>query len=67
VLRLVVIDPELRLLLRQYVGDTLHRGKRLIFVSVTRRHAAIFPVALEVNRSPESTIAPVFGNFTSSD
>ena len=33
-LRLVVIYPELRLLLRQYVGDALHRGQRLVLVGV---------------------------------
>ena len=36
-LGLVVIDPELRLLLRQHVGDALHRGERLVLVGVVRR------------------------------
>jgi hypothetical protein len=33
-LRFVVVDPELRLLLRQYVGDALHRGQRFVLVGV---------------------------------
>ncbi len=39
-LRLVVIDPELGVLLRQNIGDTLHRGERLpllVFIAGTRR------------------------------
>src|SRR3954452_706094 len=48
-LHLVVIDPELRSLFRQDVGYALHRGQRLVFTGVARRHAAIFPVAPEVD------------------
>src|SRR6266852_5446554 len=40
-LDLVVIDPELRLLLRQEVGDALHGGDRLVLVGIAARHAPV--------------------------
>ena len=48
-LGLVVVDPELRMLLDQQIGDALHGGQRLPLVEVQGGHAAVVPVALEVD------------------
>src|ERR1700761_8412828 len=48
-LGLVVVDPERCLVLRQAVGDLLHRSQRLLLAEIVDGHTAIFPIALEVN------------------
>src|SRR3954467_3944103 len=42
-LGLIVVDPQLRVLLCEHVGDALHRGKGLVLVGVDRRHAPVLP------------------------
>src|SRR5579871_2321235 len=48
-LGLVVVDPQRRLVLRQAVRDLLHRRQRLLLADVIGGHAAVVPIALEVN------------------
>src|SRR2546427_568909 len=48
-LRLVVVDPQLRLALLEDVGDPLQRGERLIAAGVHRRHPTVLPVVAEVD------------------
>src|SRR5215475_13449794 len=40
-LREIVIDPELSVVLREQIGDALHRGQRRFLVGVEGGHAAI--------------------------
>src|SRR6476661_6409777 len=39
----VVVDPELRMFLRDDIGNALHRSERLVLAGVHLRHAAIVP------------------------
>src|SRR5262245_900439 len=48
-LRLVVVDPQLRLALIERGGDALQRRQRLLLVDVHLRHALVRPVVLEVH------------------
>ena len=48
-LGLVVVDPELRLLLVERVGDLLHRRRALVLVGVHAGDAAVIPIVLEVD------------------
>src|SRR6266702_8275427 len=48
-LGLVVVDPELRLVLAERVGDLLHRGRALLLVGVHAGHAAVVPIIPKVN------------------
>lgn len=48
-LRLVVIDPELRLFLRQRIRDLLHGSCRLFLVGIYRGYATVIPVLPEMD------------------
>jgi hypothetical protein len=45
----VMIDPKLRLMLFEQIGDALQRCKRLFFVDIHRGHPPVVPIVLEMH------------------
>src|SRR5712691_5602774 len=66
-LRLVVVDPELRLARLEERGDLLHRLYALLLAEIVCRDAPVHPVLLEVRHVPRQHHRAALGSRTSSD
>ena len=59
-LRLVVVDPQRRVLALEDVGELLHGCEALFLVEVARGHAPVLPVLPEMNRVSRQQYRPGF-------
>ena len=56
-----MVDPERGLLLREDIGDPLHRRGALLFVEIYGGHPPIIPIIFEMNGIPTEQDRPRLG------